>query len=504
MNKPMSMLSGLAVIPEATTVEPSSSVPKSSIGKRIKRFLIATGIMLFILGALGGAAYWRLYQITRERLISELMMTAANMESQTEFMAARDLYLRAAKVNVRSPQNAIAQEKAGRIQPEADRQAAQRAVIDRQIAEIRGTLADLEMRKQRLEEEKDRLDREVQTLSGAKTQVGDQLVRLQEDVRQKTSQFAELTASVSGLSTRNDQLTAMVSELDDARAKLQASVDRIKWIAGFPEAMLKYHETVFKPAVRQLGDASLRLSVVVRAVDLGLKNDDYIGALIAKEMEVGGCVREAQAVIERGRILVAQGDLSPEVGKLIRSQQANLERIVDTLVGQCSRFSKKEIQRGALNSWLGSMPDDLNNIVKIERKLYESAAPVGWPADDTPLVKEVRGAINSADIVKYLDMLDRNEAWESNVEVAYLAANPPASIRALVPGTVVISVQDSPVRNAEEAASKMGEAGDDAPVTVKYIEAGALAKGVMTPKTLVATKKELAAISWRTSYKKIK
>jgi hypothetical protein len=50
----------------------------------------------------------------------------------------------------------------------------------------------------------------------------------------------------------------------------------------------------------------------------------------------------------------------------------------------------------------------------------------------------------------------------------------------------------------------MGEAGDETPVSVKYIDAGAWAKGIMTPKTLVATKKELAAISWRTSYKKIK
>ena len=150
------------------------------------------------------------------------------------------------------------------------------------------------------------------------------------------------------------------------------------------------------------------------------------------------------------------------------------------------------------------MPDDLNNMVKIERKLYESAAPVGWPADDTPLVKEVRGAINSAGIVKYLDMLDRKETWESNVEVAYLAVNPPASIRALVPGTVVISLQDGAVRNAEEIGAKLGGFGDDQQLSVKYVDAGAWAKGIMTPQTLVATKKDLAPITWRTSYKRIK
>ena len=500
----LSLFCGLAVVPGTMPEESAVGLQPPRKGGRIKRALILLVIVILLLCAFAGAAYWQVVQLSRRQLITELLDVARDMESRKEYTAARELYMRAAKVNAKSPDKAVAMESAAKIQFEADSQAAARAVIERQIAEIRGTLADLEMRKQGLEGEKAQLDREVQALDNAKARLGDQIIQLQEDTRQKTSQFAELTASVGGLSTRKDQLTAMVSELDDARAKLQAGIDRIKWMADFPEAMLKYHETVFKPAVRQLGDASLRLSVVVRAVDLGLKTDDYIGALIAKEMEIGGSVREAQAAVERGRILVAQGDLSPEVGKLLRSQQANLERIVDTLVEQCSRFGKKEIQRGALNSWLGSMPDDLNNIVRIERKLYESAAPVGWPADDTPLVKEVRGAINSADIVKYLDMLDRKETWESNVEVAYLAANPSATIRALVPGTVVISLQDSPVRNAEEAASKMGEAGDETPVSVKYIDAGAWAKGIMTPKTLVATKKELAAISWRTSYKKIK
>lgn len=112
--------------------------------------------------------------------------------------------------------------------------------------------------------------------------------------------------------------------------------------------------------------------------------------------------------------------------------------------------------------------------------------------------------MNSATIVKYLDMLDRKETWESNVEVAYLAANPSPSIRALVPGTVVISLQDSPVRNAEEAISKIEEVEDNTPVTVKYIEARAWAKGIMVPQIIVATKEELTAISWRTSYKKVK
>lgn len=500
----LSLFCGLAVVPGTMPEESTVGLQPPRKGGRIKRALILLVIVILLLCAIAGAAYWQIVQLSRRQLIAELLDVARDMESRKEYMAARELYMRTVKVNTKSPDKAVAMESAAKIQYAADSYAAERAVIERQIAEIRGTLADLEMRKQGVDGEKARLDREVQALDSAKARLSDQLIRLQEDTRQKTSQFAELTAAVGGLSTRKDQLTATVGELDDARAKLQANIDRIKWIADFPEAMLKYHETVFKPAVRQLGDASLRLSVVVRAVDLGLKTDDYIGALIAKEMEIGGCVREAQAAVERGRILVAQGDLSPEVGKLLRSQQANLERIVDTLVEQCSRFGKKEIQRGALNSWLGSMPDDLNNIVKIERKLYESAAPVGWPADDTPLVKEVRGAINSADIVKYLDMLDRKEAWESNVEVAYLAANPPASIRALVPGTMVISIQESPVRNAEEAASKMGEAGDETPVSVKYIEAGAWAKGIMTPKALVATKKDLSAISWRTSYKKIK
>ena len=500
----LSLFCGLGVVPGTMPEEPTAGVQPPRKGGRIKRALILLVIVILLLCAFAGAAYWQVVQLSRRQLMTELLDVARDMEGRKEYTAARELYMRAAKVNAKSPDKAVAMESAAKIQFAADSQAAERAVIERQIAEIRGILADLEMRKQGLEEEKAQLDREVQTLDSAKARLGDQIIQLQEDARQKTLQFAELTASVGGLSTRKDQLTAMVSELDDARVKLQASIDRIKWIADFPEAMLKYHETVFKPAVRQLGDASLRLSVVVRAVDLGLKTDDYIGALIAKEMEIGGCVREAQAAVERGRILVAQGDLSPEVGKLLRSQQANLERIIDTLVEQCSRFGKKEIQRGALNSWLGSMPDDLNNIIKIERRLYESAAPIGWPADDTPLVKEVRGAINSADIVKYLDMLDRKETWESNVEVAYLAANPSAAIRALVPGTVVISLQESLVRNAEEAASKMGEAGDETPVTVKFIEAGAWAKGIMTPKTLVATKKELAAISWRTSYKKIK
>lgn len=500
----LSLFCGLAVVPGTMPEESTVGLQPPRKGGRIKRALILLVIVILLLCAIAGAAYWQIVQLSRRQLIAELLDVARDMESRKEYMAARELYMRTVKVNTKSPDKAVAMESAAKIQYAADSYAAERAVIERQIAEIRGTLADLEMRKQGVDGEKARLDREVQALDSAKARLSDQLIQLQEDTRQKTSQFAELTAAVGGLSTRKDQLTATVGELDDARAKLQANIDRIKWIADFPEAMLKYHETVFKPAVRQLGDASLRLSVVVRAVDLGLKTDDYIGALIAKEMEIGGCVREAQAAVERGRILVAQGDLSPEVGKLLRSQQANLERIVDTLVEQCSRFGKKEIQRGALNSWLGSMPDDLNNIVKIERKLYESAAPVGWPADDTPLVKEVRGAINSADIVKYLDMLDRKEAWESNVEVAYLAANPPASIRALVPGTMVISIQESPVRNAEEAASKMGEAGDETPVSVKYIEAGAWAKGIMTPKALVATKKDLSAISWRTSYKKIK
>ena len=499
----LSTICGLAVVP-STMQEDSTASASPRKGGRVKRALIMLVVVFLLLCALAGAAYWQSVQLSRRQLISELLDVARNMEGRMEFTAARELYMRAAKVNTKSPDKAIAVEGAAKIQFAADSQAAERAENERQIAEIRSTLADLQMRKQGVDGDKARLDREVQTLDSAKARLSDQLIQLQEDTRQKTSQFAELTASVGGLSTRKDQLTAMVGELDDTRAKLQANIDRIKWIADFPEAMLKYHETVFKPAVRQLGDASLRLSVVVRAVDLGLKTDDYIGALIAKEMEIGGCVREAQAAVERGRILVAQGDFSPEVGKLLRSQQANLEHIVDTLVEQCSRFGKMEIQRGALNSWLSSMPDDLNNIVRIERKLYESAAPVGWPADDTPLVKEVRGAINTADIVKYLDMLDRKETWDSNVEVAYLAANPSVAIRALLPGTVVISLQDSPVRNAEEAVSKMGESGDEAPVTVKYIEAGAWAKGIMTPKTLVATKKELAAISWRTSYKKIK
>ncbi|MGI6598317.1 MAG: hypothetical protein ACOX3F_01215 [Kiritimatiellia bacterium] len=495
---------GLAIVSGAIPEGPSADMQPPRKGSRLKRTLRLLIILFLLLCAIISAVYWQIIHLSRRQLITQLIDVARDMEVQKEYAASRELYLRATKVNTKSLDKTTAMESVEKIQHDADRQAAERAVIERKIAEIRGMLADLEIRKRGLEGEKAQLDREVQALDSAKAKLDNQIILLQENIRKMASQFKQLTASVGGLTTQKDQLTTTIRVLDDTRAKLQASVDRIQWITDFPEAMLKYHETIFKPAVRQLGDASLRLSVVVRAVDLGLKTDDYIGALIAKEMEIGGCVREAQAVIEQGRILVAQGNMSPEVGKLLRSQQANLERIVNTLVEQCSRFNQKEIRRGALKSWLGSMPDDLNHIIKIERKLYESAAPAGWPSDDIPLVKEVRGTMNSATIVKYLDMLDRKETWESNVEVAYLAANPSPSIRALVPGTVVISLQDSPVRNAEEAISKIEEVEDNTPVTVKYIEARAWAKGIMVPQIIVATKEELTAISWRTSYKKVK
>ena len=495
---------GLAIVSGAIPEGPSADMQPPRKGSRLKRTLRLLIILFLLLCAIISAVYWQIIHLSRRQLITQLIDVARDMEVQKEYAASRELYLRATKVNTKSLDKTTAMESVEKIQHDADRQAAERAVIERKIAEIRGMLADLEIRKRGLEGEKAQLDREVQALDSAKAKLDNQIILLQENIRKMASQFKQLTASVGGLTTQKDQLTTTIRVLDDTRAKLQASVDRIQWITDFPEAMLKYHETIFKPAVRQLGDASLRLSVVVRAVDLGLKTDDYIGALIAKEMEIGGCVREAQAVIEQGRILVAQGNMSPEVGKLLRSQQANLERIVNTLVEQCSRFNQKEIRRGALKSWLGSMPDDLNHIIKIERKLYESAAPAGWPSDDIPLVKEVRGTMNSATIVKYLDMLDRKETWESNVEVAYLAANPSPSIRALVPGTVVISLQDSPVRNAEEAISKIEEVEDNTPVTVKYIEARAWAKEIMVPQIIVATKEELTAISWRTSYKKVK
>ena len=183
----LSTLCKLAVVSSTMPAESAAGAPPRK-GRRIKRALILLVIVLLLLCALAGAAYWQIVQLSRRQLISELLDVARNMDGRKEFTAARELYMRAAKVNTKSPDKAIAMEGAAKIQFAADSQAAERAENERQIAEIRSTLADLQMRKQGVDGDKARLDREVQTLDSAKARLSDQLNQLQERMSRENNE----------------------------------------------------------------------------------------------------------------------------------------------------------------------------------------------------------------------------------------------------------------------------------------------------------------------------
>jgi len=104
----LSTFCGLAVVSSAMPEAPAAGAMPPRRGGRIKRALILLVIMILLLGALAGAAYWQMEQLSRRQLISELLEVARDMESREEFTAARELYMRAGKVNTKCPDKALA------------------------------------------------------------------------------------------------------------------------------------------------------------------------------------------------------------------------------------------------------------------------------------------------------------------------------------------------------------------------------------------------------------
>lgn len=332
-----------------------------------------------------------------------------------------------------------------------------------------------------LQRKKGEIEKQCQDLESLKTDHD----RIDKEVSDLNNQALALKAVIENLESKKQVLENTTASMDKSYRDLQKKVEASEWVIKTPELMLAYHRKVVKPAILQLDEVVRRMAMVVKAVEFGLVSEGFLLEQAGNEIRDGGRIAEAKSVIKTGGLNLAEiQDLTPEQKRWATVQQSALQDLVDSIEKQLKAYAKDDVSRESLYSWLKGKPDDLNNIIRLQRTMLESFIPGGWASDGMSKVDDWIEAPSKEYITKIVGLQSDNKQWSTYVEVTRVDDGAPQDFHALMPGDIIVELDDKKVTSAEMLRDTLSSMPMDQGVIIAYIPAKDLKLGIRKKKTI--------------------